>query len=42
MGIMQVFVDIWPNEVCDNRKYLKGLEDEEEDMGDLRDPYNEL
>ena len=26
----------------DNRKYLEGLKDEEEDMGDLRDPYNKL
>ena len=25
-----------------NRKYLEGSEDEGENMGDLRDPYNEL
>jgi len=26
----------------ENRKYLEELEDENQDMGDLRDPYNEL
>jgi len=25
-----------------DRKYLEGLEDKNQDMGDLRDPYNEL
>ena len=26
----------------EDRKYLEELEDENQDMGDLRDPYNEL
>ena len=26
----------------EDRKYLEGLKDENQDMGDLRDPYNEL
>jgi len=26
----------------EDRKYLEGLEDKNQDMGDLRDPYNEL
>ena len=26
----------------ENKKYLEGLEDENQDMGNLRDPYNEL
>jgi len=26
----------------EDRKYLEGLEDENQDMGNLRDPYNEL
>ena len=26
----------------EDRKYLKGLEDKNQDMGDLRDPYDEL
>jgi len=28
--------------VEEDRKYLKGLENENQDMGDLRDPYNKL
>ena len=28
--------------IKEDRKYLEELEDEEEDMGDLRNPYNEL
>jgi len=26
----------------EDRKYLEGLENENQDMGNLRDPYNEL
>ena len=26
----------------EDREYLKGLEDENQDMGNLRDPYDEL
>jgi len=26
----------------EDRKYLEGLKDENQDMGNLRDPYNEL
>ena len=26
----------------ENRKYVEELEDENQNMGDLRDPYNEL
>jgi len=26
----------------EDRRYLEGLEDENQDMGDLRDPYDEL
>ena len=26
----------------EDRKYLEGLDDKGEDMGDLKDPYNEL
>jgi len=26
----------------EDRKYLEGLKDENQDMGDLRDPYDEL
>jgi len=26
----------------EDRKYLEGLEDKNQDMGDLRDPYDEL
>ena len=26
----------------EDRKYLEGLKDKNQDMGDLRDPYNEL
>jgi len=28
--------------IKEDRKYLEGLEDKNQDMGDLRDPYNEL
>jgi len=28
--------------IKEDRKYLKGLENKNQDMGDLRDPYEEL
>ena len=28
--------------IKEDRKYLEGLDNEEEDMNDLKDPYNEL